>query len=252
MCTSYKQITMETFTEVKIFSKKKNVYKAIAKEIIKMVHNSNQEIFDIALSGGNSPKGLFKKISKKYADQIPWQRIHLWWGDERCVPPNDEQSNYKMTVDYLISTINIPKSNIHRIKGENEPEAEALRYSEELETTLNSRGEDPVFDLIILGLGDDGHTASIFPDQLELFEHEQSCAVAVHPITGQKRITITGNVLNNANRVFFMVTGANKALRVAEIMNDNDAAQLLPAYYISPANGTLTWFLDEEAAAQIS
>ncbi|WP_297091433.1 6-phosphogluconolactonase [uncultured Draconibacterium sp.] len=243
---------METFTEVKIFSKKKNVYKAIAKEIIKMVHNSNQEIFDIALSGGNSPKGLFKKISKKYADQIPWQRIHLWWGDERCVPPNDEQSNYKMTVDYLISTINIPKSNIHRIKGENEPEAEALRYSEELETTLNSRGEDPVFDLIILGLGDDGHTASIFPDQLELFEHEQSCAVAVHPITGQKRITITGNVLNNANRVFFMVTGANKALRVAEIMNDNDAAQLLPAYYISPANGTLTWFLDEEAAAQIS
>lgn len=242
---------METFTEVKIFSKPKNVYKAIVKEIIRMVQNSNQEIFDIALSGGNSPKGLFKKISKSYADQIPWNRIHLWWGDERCVPPTDEQSNYKMTVDYLLSKISIPKENIHRIKGEEIPEQEALRYSKEMEQSLNSRGKDPVFDLIILGLGNDGHTASIFPDQLELFEHEQSCAVAVHPLTGQKRITITGNVLNNANQIFFLVTGSNKALRVSEIMNDNDAAQLLPAYYISPTNGKLTWFLDDEAAAQI-
>ncbi|MDX8341045.1 6-phosphogluconolactonase [Draconibacterium sp. IB214405] len=243
---------METFTEVKIYSKPKNVYNAIAKEIIKMVQNSNQEIFDIALSGGYSPKGLFKKISKKYAEQVPWQRIHLWWGDERCVPPTDEQSNYKMTVDYLISNINIPENNIHRIQGEQDPELEALRYSKEMEDTLNSRGKNPVFDLIILGLGDDGHTASIFPDQLDLFEHEQNCAVAVHPLTGQKRITITGNVINNANQVFFLVTGTNKALRISEIMNDNDAAQLLPAYYISPENGTLTWFLDEEAAAQIS
>ncbi|WP_320113475.1 6-phosphogluconolactonase [Draconibacterium orientale] len=242
---------METFTEVKIYSKPKDVYKAIAKAIIKMVQNSNQEVFDIALSGGNSPKGLFKKISKKYADRIPWERIHLWWGDERCVPPTDEQSNYKMTVDYLLSNISIPEENIHRIKGEEDPEQEALRYSQEMEQSLNSRGKDPVFDLIILGLGDDGHTASIFPDQMELFEDEQSCAVAVHPLTGQKRITITGNVLNNANQVFFLVTGSNKALRVSEIMNDNDAAQLLPAYYISPKNGILTWFLDDEAAAQI-
>lgn len=242
---------METFTEVKIYSKPKDVYKAIAKAIIKMVQNSNQEVFDIALSGGNSPKGLFKKISEKYADRIPWERIHLWWGDERCVPPTDEQSNYKMTVDYLLSNISIPEENIHRIKGEEDPTQEALRYSKNMEKSLNLRGKAPVFDLIILGLGDDGHTASIFPDQLELFEDEQSCAVAVHPLTGQKRITITGNVLNNASQIFFLVTGSNKALRVAEIMNDNDAAQLLPAYYISPNNGTLTWFLDDEAAAQI-
>lgn len=243
---------METFTEVRIFSEPKNVYKAIAKELIKMVQNSKQEIFDIALSGGNSPKGLFKKISKKYADKIPWERIHLWWGDERCVPPTDEQSNYKMTVDYLISKVNIPEKNIHRIHGEEDPELEALRYSQEMEESLNSRGKAPVFDLIILGLGDDGHTASIFPDQLDLFEHEDNCAVANHPLTGQKRITITGNVINNANQIFFLVTGSNKALRVSEIMNDNDAAQLLPAYYISPKNGQLIWFLDDKAAAQIS
>lgn len=243
---------METFTEVRIFESPKKVYNAIAKEIIRLIQNSNQEVFDIALSGGNSPKKFFKKLSKKYVDQIPWERIHFWWGDERCVAPDDEQSNYKMSVEYLFSKVPVPEANIHRIKGEADPEEEALRYSKELEDTLNSRGKDPVFDIILLGLGEDGHTASIFPDQLELFEYEQSCAVAVHPITGQKRITITGNVLNNANQIFFLVTGSKKAMRIAEIMNDNDAAKLLPAYYISPTNGELIWFLDEEAAAQIS
>ncbi|MCY1722531.1 6-phosphogluconolactonase [Prolixibacteraceae bacterium Z1-6] len=243
---------METFTEVRIFSKPKKVFNAIAKEILKLTQNSTQEIINIALSGGNSPKGLFKKLSSKYANEIPWERIHFWWGDERCVSPEDEQSNYKMTVDYLLSKISIPAENIHRIKGEADPEEEAVRYSKEMDELLNSRGENPVFDIILLGLGDDGHTASIFPDQLELFEYKHNCAVAQHPITGQKRITITGNVLNNASQIFFLVTGENKSMRIAEIMNDNEAAKLLPAYYISPTNGELIWFLDEPAASQIS
>lgn len=243
---------METFTEVRILTTPKKVYDAIAYEIIKLTHNSQQKAIDIALSGGNSPKALFQRLSKKYADEIPWSRIHFWWGDERCVSPDDEESNYKMTKDLLLSKISIPEDNIHRIKGEANPEEEAIRYSKELEDTLNSRGKDPVFDIILLGLGEDGHTASIFPDQLELFEYEENCAVTKHPLTGQQRITITGNVLNNANQIFFLVTGENKALRVSEIMNDNEAAKLLPAYYISPTNGELIWFLDEAAAAQIS
>lgn len=243
---------METYTEVKIFSTPEKVYEAIAQELISLIHNSTQKVFDIALSGGNTPKAFFQKLSESYATNIAWERIHFWWGDERCVSPEDKQSNYKMTVDFLLSKIDIPEQNIHRIKGEADPEQEALRYSKEIEETLNSRGKDPVFDIILLGLGDDGHTASIFPDQLELFEHEQSCAVAQHPLSGQKRITITGNVLNNANQIFFLVTGSNKALRVSEIMDDSEAAKLLPAYYISPKNGELIWFLDEAAAAQIS
>jgi len=243
---------MENTTEVKIFESPKKVYKAIAKSIIKLTLNSKQEVFDIALSGGNSPKGLFKKLSDKYAGEIPWNRIHFWWGDERCVPPGDEQSNYKMTKDYLLSKIDIPAENIHRIRGEEAPEKEAKRYSKELEENLKSRGKIPVFDLIILGLGDDGHTASIFPNQFELLDHPASCAVAVHPITGQKRITITGNVLNNSNRVYFLVTGENKAMRISEIMNDSEAAKLLPAYYIAPKNGDLVWYLDEAAASLIS
>ncbi len=242
---------MESNTEVRIFKTPKKVFKAISKEIIKHAQKTNQPRFDIALSGGNSPKGLFKKMSKKYADKIPWERIHFWWGDERCVSPHDEESNYKMTVDYLLSKINIPKENIHRIRGERNPQEEAVRYSEEITSNLNQRGDIPVFDLIILGMGNDGHTASIFPNQMELLNDKNICAVAQHPTSGQKRITLTGTVINNANRIFFLVTGEGKATRISEIMNDDEKAKLLPVYHISPDNGRLIWFLDEAAASKI-
>ncbi len=242
---------MTSITEVKIFSTPNEVNIAVAEEILHLTKNSTQSRFHVALSGGNTPKGLFKKLSEKYADSIPWSRIHFWWGDERCVSPNDEQSNYKMTNDYLFSKISIPEENIHRIKGEENPKKEAKRYADEIDGQLNHRGENPVFDLLILGIGDDGHTASIFPDEIELFENEKICAVTQHPITRQNRITITGRVLNNATRIFFLVTGENKSTRISEIMNDSEAAKLLPAYYISPKNGELIWFLDEAAASRI-
>ena len=242
---------MSVSTEVKIYSNQKQVVKALAKEIFKLTKSTVHERINILLSGGNTPTALFKRINKKYADTIEWERIHLWWGDERCVSPENEYSNYKLAYDYLISQIAIPANNIHRIKGENIPEEEAARYASEIKESLNYRGEDPVFDLAILGLGEDGHTASIFPDEIELFEDERICAVATHPLSGQKRITVTGRVLNNANRIFFLVTGANKAQRISEIMNDDEAAKLLPAYYISPTNGELIWFIDEAAAQKI-
>lgn len=242
---------MAESTEVKIYSNQKQVIKALAKEIYKLTMSSSQERFHICLSGGNTPLELYRKINKKYAYSIEWQRVHFWWGDERCVSPDNERSNFKQANDLLLSQILIPAENIHRIKGENNPEEEAVRYAAEITDNLNYRGENPVFDLVILGLGEDGHTASIFPDELELFEDERICAVTSHPLTGQKRITITGKVLNNANRVFFLVTGVNKAQRISEIMNDDEAAKLLPAYYISPENGELIWFIDEAAAQKI-
>ncbi len=242
---------MSTVIEVKIYATPKKVYKAVAKEIFRLTQNSAQPQFNIALSGGNSPKGLFDKLSKKYAGTIPWERIHFWWGDERCVPPTDEESNYKMTKDHLLSKIPIPDDNIHRIKGEAEPETEAESYSSQITKQLNERGGHPVFDLIILGLGDDGHTASVFPNQLGILISDKICSVANHPVTGQKRITLTGRVLNNANRVFFLVVGENKAGRISEIMNDARVAKLLPAYHIQPEVGELIWFLDEAAASKI-
>lgn len=242
---------MAVSTEVKIYSNQKEVVKALAKVIFKLSKSSTQDRFNILLSGGSTPTKLFKRIAKKYKETIDWERIHFWWGDERCVSPNSENSNYKHAYDNLISQISIPRTNIHRIKGENEPEEEAIKYAVEIEKSLNYRGKNPVFDLVLLGLGEDGHTASIFPGEIELFEDQRICTVANHPITGQKRITITGRVLNNANRIFFLVTGANKSQRIAEIMNDDEAAKLLPAYYISPTNGELIWFIDEAAAQKI-
>jgi 6-phosphogluconolactonase len=242
---------MSVSTEVKIYSDQKEVVKALAKTIFKLTKSTEQSRFNILLSGGNTPTALFKRLSKKYAESIEWDRIHLWWGDERCVSPGSENSNYKQAYDFLISQVSVPETNVHRIKGENNPEEEAIRYAGEIEQNLNFRGDNPVFDLVVLGLGEDGHTASIFPDELELFEDERICAVATHPLSGQKRITITGKVLNNANRVFFLVTGASKSQRLSEIMNDEDAAKLLPAYYISPTNGELIWFIDEAAAQKI-
>jgi len=243
---------MTTSTEVKIYPKPKKVCKAVAREIRRITEGSPRPRFDIALSGGNTPKKLFKILAKKHRETIPWERIHFWWGDERCVSPTSDESNFKMANDFLFSRVRVPTKNIHRIKGENPPDEEAKRYAAEIGKNLINRGEVPVFDLILLGLGDDGHTASIFPDQLEIFEEKRNCVATKHPLTGQNRITLTGRVLNNASRVFFLVTGENKSMRVSEIMNNDEAAKLLPAYYIEPKNGSLIWFIDEPAASKIT
>lgn len=245
-------LIMTASTEVKIFAKPKKVARRVAKQIFKMTQKSPQPRFHIALSGGSTPKKLFKSLVEKHKETIPWERIHFWWGDERCVSPDDNDSNYKMALDILISEIKIPQENIHRIKGENNPDEEAKRYSEEIGVNLNHRNGVPVFDLVLLGLGEDGHTASIFPDQLNLIDDERICAASEHPLTGQKRITLTGKVINNASRIFFLVTGKNKALRLSEIMNDDEAAKLLPAYYITPENGKLIWYIDEAASSLIA
>ena len=161
---------MAEATEVRIFKNPKKTVKALAKEIFRLTKSSVQDSIHILLSGGNTPALLFQKLSSKYAAEIDWERIHFWWGDERCVLPDNQQSNFKSANDLLLSLVAIPAENIHRIKGEEIPEVEANRYADEIKINLNFRGDSPVFDLVILGLGDDGHTASIFPDELELFD----------------------------------------------------------------------------------
>jgi 6-phosphogluconolactonase len=205
----------------------------------------------IALSGGSTPKLLFDILSKEYTERIDWNKIHLFWGDERCVAPTDDQSNYKMTLEHLISKVAIPEANVHRILGENNPEIEAERYSNLLKTELEQANGLPQFDIIMLGLGEDGHTASIFPHQMELLTSEKVCAVATHPDSGQQRVSLTGQVINNAIDVCFLVTGVNKAEKVEEIMHQTGTYKNYPAYYIQPASGNLIWFLDEAAIAKL-
>lgn len=242
---------MEKNIEVKITGSPRKVAKRAAKYIAALLQNSGNQRFDIALSGGSTPQMLFERLVEKSIESNDWKRIHLWWGDERCVSADSTDSNFRMAQETLISKIPIPQENIHRIRGETNPEAEALRYGDEIRNNLNTRNSWPVFDLIILGLGEDGHTASIFPDQMEILKSNEICDVAIHPTTGQKRVTLTGNVLNNANEILFLVTGQSKAERVAEIMNNEESAKKLPAYYIIPSHGKLTWFIDEEAASDM-
>jgi 6-phosphogluconolactonase len=148
----------------------------------------------------------------------------------------------------LLSKIGMPEKNIHRIKGEEDPLEEAVRYSDEISRFTEKRDGWPLIDIVLLGLGEDGHTASVFPGNIRLIESDKICEVAVHPVSGQKRITITGRVINNAHKVTFLVTGGKKAEVVEKILKNIPPAQNYPASFIVPVYGNLNWYLDSEAA----
>jgi 6-phosphogluconolactonase len=204
--------------------------------------------FSLALSGGSTPRYLYAYLAAHYATGIQWNKINIFWGDERCVPPGDEQSNFRMADESLLSKIVIPEENIFRIKGENNPNEEAERYSKVIKNNLPVENELPVFDMVLLGLGEDGHTASIFPDQMHLLNEEKLCSLAVDSTTGQNRVTLTGKIINNASNIIFIVTGKNKSGVAADIIRDNKAAEKYPAYFIK-GNNSLYWYLDTHAAA---
>ncbi len=236
--------------QLKISSTKQQTAEDFTDWLLQLI--GSQDSLHIALSGGSTPKIVFDELASRHLSKNDWQKVHLYWGDERCVSPDDPESNYKMTVEYLLSKIEIPEENIHRIKGENDPRQEAERYTQVLKEKLPIIDGLPQFDLIILGMGDDGHTASIFPYEIGLWNADQLCEVAEHPITAQKRITITGRIINHADNVAFLVTGESKAEKVGEIVDERGDFKLYPANLVHPLNGNLFWFLDEAAASEIT
>jgi len=194
---------------------------------------------------------VYEELAARYRERIPWSLVHLYWGDERCVPPDHPESNYRMCKAHLLDRIDIPPENIHRIRGESAPAPEAERYAALLGENLPVKYRSPQFDLVMLGLGEDGHTASIFPHEAKLWDSRAYCEVATHPASGQKRVTITGRLINNAARVAFLVTGAGKAEKVMEILQEKEGFENYPASRVSPRSGGLFWFLDKEAARRI-
>ena len=234
--------------ELKIFKDKNEVAEKFCAYLENLI--TVREAIYIALSGGSTPKIVFDRLAQNYS-HLDWSNVHLFWGDERCVPPTHEDSNYKMTVDHLLSKIVIPKENIHRIKGEAPPAEEAETYGRLLERVLPKHNGIPQFDLVMLGMGSDGHTVSIFPNQIDLWSSEKWCEVADHPTNGQKRVTITGTVINHAREVAFLVTGAEKQEKVTEILQNKPNSKLYPAALVAPDYGRLSWFLDEAAAGGI-
>jgi len=234
---------------IKIFPTVEKLAESFAELLQQNVEKTDDnDFYSIALSGGSTPNKIFRYLSENFDDKINWAKIKIFFGDERCVPPDDEESNYRMANESLLKNISIPKENIFRIKGENNPAKEASRYEEVLKSNLPSLKGIPQFDLILLGLGEDGHTASIFPNQLNLFYSARLCEVAVHPQTKQKRITLTGKIINNAKHVLFLVTGKNKASVLSKIIDVNISKSVYPASLVNPKNGKLNWFLDLEAS----
>ena len=206
---------------------------------------------NIALSGGTTPKAVFDYWAEHCQESIAWDRISFFWSDERCVPANNEMNNYGMARDHLFNKVDAIKSKaIYRMHGENESEEEAHWYSEVLKRKTLQRNGYPCFELIMLGMGDDGHTASIFPNQIDLWDNKGICTVGQHPVSGMKRITFTGRVIDNAQYVVFLAMGKGKAEMVRDVIkNKKKFVSKLPAAKVKPDQGYLYWFLDADAAS---
>jgi 6-phosphogluconolactonase len=204
----------------------------------------------IALSGGSTPKAIFEVLAKDYAKSIDWTKIHFFWGDERCVAPTDPESNFGMTREYLFDYVKTRGVNIFRVKGELQPQEALADYIRLIDENVPKLNGLPHFDIMLLGMGDDGHTASIFPHQIELWNSAATCALAQHPESGQNRVTLTGNVINNSQQIFFLVTGSNKADKVDEIINQKGNYKHYPAALVD-ANKTI-WLMDADAAKKIT
>ncbi len=198
----------------------------------------------ISLSGGSTPKLLFKTLAAEpFATKVRWKNLHFWWGDERMVPPQDPQSNYGEVQKLLFDHIQIPAENIHRIRGENEPHFELKRFEQELSAVIS----DGVFDWIILGMGVDGHTASLFPYQTD-FADPNLAVIAKHPESGQIRISKTAKLIAQAKRITYLVTGVAKAEILKEIQDVPAEKLPYPAARIQAKNGVTEWYLDKGAA----
>lgn len=234
-----------------IFKSPEELASKFADQLMNWMQNHSGKTFHLAISGGKTPDLLFLALVRKYSNSPLWQKIHFWWVDERMVPPTDPESNFGVAKRLFFSKISIPEENIHRIKGEKNTEEESISYASQIQERLPSPNGWPVFDLILLGMGDDGHTASIFPDQMHLLDSEHICGVAIQPQSRQTRITLTGSTIAHATKVCFLVTGSNKAERLYEIWNIPEKAKSLPAAQIHPTNGSLMWFVDQQAAENI-
>ena len=207
--------------------------------------------YSLALSGGSTPRALHLRLAAlPLRDQVEWQRVHIFFGDERCVAPDDAQSNYHMAYETLLSQVGVPKANVHRMRGELDPGEAARLYEVELQAYFGT--ESPSFDLILLGMGDNGHTASLFPGLSAV--HEQTRWVVAEYVAevSMWRITLTPVVLNAARSDVFLVSGTAKAEMLKRVLEGPYVPVELPAQVVRPTTGELLWLVDQAAAAELT
>lgn len=206
--------------------------------------------FSVALAGGSTPRATYEILATvEFAQKINWERVYVFWSDERLVPPEHEDSNYRMAFDALLNLAPIPADNIHRILGETKPQDAARTYQEGIREFFNPRS--PSFDLILLGMGDDGHTASIFPGTMAVYE--DSLHVMAHFVEKLEawRVTFTPRLINTADNVTILVSGERKARRLRQVLVGPYQPEVLPAQVVRPSGGRLRWLIDEAAALHL-
>jgi 6-phosphogluconolactonase len=240
--------------EIRILDTPAELFQAAAEEFAEVANAAvqTQGKFTVALSGGSTPRGMFNLLAGEKFAWLPWRKFYFSWGDERHVPPDHPDSNYRMAYEALLSKVPVPKENVFRVPTEDkDADSAAHAYEETLKTFFKLRpGEVLRFDLILLGMGPDGHTASLFPDSVAL--HEGKRLVVANWVEKFKtfRITFTYPVINNAACVKFLVAGEDKAPALHEVLENKDSG--LPAQHVRPRNGKLIWLVDRAAASQLS
>jgi len=209
----------------------------------------------VAISGGSTPKAMFALLAdraKPYFARVPWANLHLFWVDERCVPPTDAESNYRMTNEVMLSKVPLAPEQIHRMEGELDPAVAASRYEALLRAEFRLEGaETPVFDLVLLGMGDDGHTASLFPHTAALHELNRLVVANHVPQKETWRVTLTWQVIDRGREVAFLIEGAQKTDVLHEVLLGAYDPETHPSQLIRPLSGKLTMLLDAVAAAKL-
>ena len=233
---------------IQVYEDKQELAEAAARDFIERANAAIQETgrFAVVLAGGSTPQVTYELLAtEEYADEVDWSNVHVFFGDERSVPPDDEDSNYKMADDALLS--HVPVGSVHRIKGELLPDEAAMKYEEELREFFSAPGRPPEFDLIQLGIGDDGHTASLFPNTPALDVIDRRVAQNPVPKLETVRITLTLPVLNAARAVSFLVAGEGKSEALKEVLEGDADPHDYPSKLVQPT-GELNWMVDKEAA----
>ncbi len=243
-------------TQLRIFSDDNDLTEAAARDFLESTTLAirNKGFALVALSGGSTPLTLFTRLTQTpYRDSVPWQQIHFFWVDERCVPADDPQSNYGQVKHTLLMHVPVTPRRIHPVNGNLQPAAAAALYESELQIFIEEEQEWPQFDWVLLGMGSDGHTASLFPGQDNPHENDSAViAVTAHyQDRPANRVSLTPPVINNAARIVFLVTGASKATTLNKVLHGSYQPLNLPAQRIEPWNGTLAWLVDSAAAEQL-
>jgi 6-phosphogluconolactonase len=242
--------------EIRRLTTPQDLFQAAAEDVIHCATSSiaKRGRCTIVLSGGSTPKSMYQLIAANASSSLPWNKIFFFWGDERHVPPTDPESNYRMAQESLLSKVPVPPDNVFRIPAENpDASAAAQSYEETISKFFSLKpGEFPRFDLVLLGMGPDGHTASLFPESPALQEKSRLVVSNWVEKLNTSRITLTLPVLNAARRIAFLVGGADKAAVLHEVLEGKGPGEKYPSKLVQPTDGKLIWFVDRAAGSELT